>query len=73
MSICGVDFLMEENMDNKDKLTVLALFLITIASTIYIFVHPSDAVFGIWGGLVGTILAAWKWFDIWDDKNKDEK
>jgi hypothetical protein len=42
------------------------------AGTVYIFVHPSEAAFGIWAGVVSTVTAAYHWITVYDDKRPDD-
>lgn len=42
-----------------------------IASTAYLFLHPSDVNFATWAGLAATMGGIYHWLTIYDDKKQD--
>jgi hypothetical protein len=54
-----------------DILIGLLVAIMWVAATVYLFKHPSDISFGTWGTICGTMLCAYKWIDMRDDKEKD--
>jgi hypothetical protein len=57
--------------DMRDHLVMLIVTLILIAGTFYLFKYHSDGNYLAWGGLVATLVSAYHWLNIWDDKKGD--
>lgn len=57
--------------DWRDYLTYVFAAAIMAFASVYLWKHPSDAAFGIWAGVVGSIVTALRWLDLKDDKEKD--
>jgi hypothetical protein len=59
--------------DIRDWIVMVLLASGFVASWGYVFVHPSDAAFGICMGGQGTFVAAFHWMTVRDDKSPDMK
>jgi len=44
-----------------------------VASIVFLFNHPSETNFGIWAGLCVTMVNAYQFLLIYDDKQEDRK
>jgi hypothetical protein len=41
------------------------------AATAYLFLHPGEGTFITWGTISGTMIAAYQWLCVYDDKKLD--
>jgi len=57
--------------DNRDWVTLTLIACGFIASWVYAFIHPSNEVYAICVGGVGTFGAIFHWICVRDDKEKD--
>lgn len=63
-------------MNTRDWRDVAVLTLVSAAmasATVYLFKHPSDAAFGIWGTIFTTTVTAYHWLVMHDDKVPDHE
>lgn len=42
-----------------------------VASTVYLFLHPTDTNFATWGALAATMGGIYHWITVYDDKRPD--
>ena len=57
--------------DARDKFVLGAVTVTLAAGTVYLFEFHSDANFGIWASFVATIVSAFHWLTVYDDKRLD--
>lgn len=57
--------------DCRDWFVMLAITAGWIAATVFLFMYPSSTTFGIWASLVATIVGAYHWICVSDDKRVD--
>lgn len=60
-------------MDIRDWFIIFHVNAAGIAGTVFIFYHPDTANFGIWAGLIGTVIGCYHWFTMRDQKVGDAK
>ena len=58
-------------LDIRDWFVLASLCTILIAASIYLFKHPSDVNYAAWGAVCGTLISAYHWLTIRDDKEDD--
>lgn len=58
-------------MESRDWFVLVLLGGIAIAATVFLFLHPSEANFGIWAGALGTLATAFHWLVYLDSKRPD--
>ena len=62
-------------MNTRDWRDVAVLTLVSTAlaaATVYLFLHPSDTAFGIWGTIFTTTTTAYHMIVVHDDKSPDQ-
>ncbi len=59
------------NMDVRDWFLVVLHAVIWVAGTVFIFKHPSEVNFGVWGTLAATMTGAYHYLVIRDSKQAD--
>ncbi len=57
--------------DCRDWFVMLAVTAGWVAATVFLFMNRSSANFGIWASLVATIVGAYHWICVSDDKRVD--
>ncbi len=62
---------MENTQDCRDWFVMLAVTAGWVAATVFLFMNRSSANFGIWASLVATIVGAYHWICVSDDKRVD--
>ena len=60
-------------MKAADAFVIAVITAAWAAATVYLFLHPSDTSFGIWCGLASTLIGAYHWLTIYDDKKPDDR
>jgi len=55
----------------RDWFVMLAITAGWVAATVFLFMYPSSTTFGIWASLVATIVGAYHWICVSDDKRVD--
>jgi hypothetical protein len=61
-----------KRLDIRDYFVMALLSGLAAAGSVYVFKWPSNAAFGIWAGVVGTLTGAFHFLSIGDDKRKDD-
>jgi hypothetical protein len=54
-----------------DWLVMALVSLLWITSTIYLFIHPSEADFATWGTICSVMTGVYHWLNIHDQKYPD--
>jgi hypothetical protein len=62
---------MDTQQDARDWFILGAVTAIVTAATVYLFMFHSDATFGIWSGVVTTIVGLYHVMIYLDDKKPD--
>jgi hypothetical protein len=57
--------------DYRDYLTFASVIGILTVASVYLFKFHTDAVFGIWAGVVATITSSFHGLSVYDDKHED--
>ena len=57
--------------DVRDWFVMLFVAQLATAATVYLFMHPSNAAFGIWGTALTTIGGIFHWLTVKDAKTAD--
>jgi len=58
-------------MDARDWFVLFHVNAAGLAGTVFLFLHPSPAVFVTWVGFIGTIIGFYQWQTIRDQKIQD--
>jgi hypothetical protein len=58
-------------MDFRDWFVMGSMASALMAATIYIFIHPTNEGFAVWGGVITTLTGAYHWLVIKDSKQED--
>lgn len=61
---------MQQN-DCRDWFVMVFVANLATAATVYLFMHPSNAAFGIWGTALTTIGGIFHWLTVRDAKTPD--
>jgi hypothetical protein len=61
-----------KRLDIRDYFVLASLGAMLIAASVYLFKHPSDINYAAWGAVCGTLVSAYHWLAIGDDKRKDD-
>lgn len=59
---------------SKNAVDLFVLTLVSsawVASTVYLFLHPSTVAFATWAGMLATMGGIFHWLTQRDDKTKD--
>lgn len=67
----GPEPTVRNQQDARDRFVMGAVTAAWIASTVYLFIHPSEGAFATWAGLAVTMVGAYHWLVILDDKRPD--
>ncbi len=59
--------------DLRDTFVMLLVAQVWVASTVYLFLHPSEPVFVTWSGLCTTMGGIYHWICVRDDKIPDTR
>jgi hypothetical protein len=62
---------MARDMNIRDWYVIIAISIIGIVASTFLFEHPSEANFVTWGTMQGVIVGAYKWIDYKDSKVPD--
>lgn len=57
--------------DCRDTFVMGAVTAAWVASTAWVFLHPSEGAFATWAGLATTMIGAYHWLTLMDDKKAD--
>jgi len=57
--------------DVRDWFIMLLVTAAWCFASVYLWRHASDAAFGIWAGICGTLTATYHWLNVKDSKEKD--
>ena len=57
--------------DLRDTFVMLLVAQVWVASTVYLFLHPSEPTFVTWSSLCATMGGIYHWLCIRDDKTQD--
>ena len=58
-------------MNVRDWFVLGCITAAWIASTVYLYVHPSGGSFATWAGLAATMIGGYRWIDLKDSKEAD--
>lgn len=58
--------------DCRDTFVMAAVTAAWVASTVWVFIHPSEGAFATWAGLAATMIGAYHWLVMLDDKKPDQ-
>ena len=62
---------MSPHLELRDWLVMGFVTAGWLVSTAFLWVHPSEANFGVWAGLAGTMTGAYHWLVLLDSKRPD--
>ena len=57
--------------DCRDTFVLGAVTFTLAAATTYVFMHPSEGAFATLGGIYVTLIGAYHWLCVTDDKKED--
>jgi hypothetical protein len=60
-------------MKVQDWFVMILVALMWSFAGVILWIHYSDAAFGIWAGVCGTLTAVYHWLTVRDDKEKDQR
>ena len=63
---------MTSGWDLSDWLIMILITAAWAASTVFLFKHPDPINFGTWATLAGTMIGAYHWMRVRDDKLEDK-
>lgn len=58
-------------LDTRDWFVLGTVTCAWVASTVYLFIHPSEGAFATWGALAGTMTGAYHYLVLLDSKRPD--
>ena len=58
--------------DCRDTFVMGAVTAAWAASTVWVFLHPSEGAFATWAALAATMIGAYHWLVMLDDKRPDQ-
>lgn len=67
----GPEPTVKNKQDSRDWFVMCAVTSAWCASTVWLFIHPSEAAFATWAGLAVTMIGAYHWLVLLDDKRPD--
>lgn len=67
----GSEPTVKNQQDARDWFVMGAVTAAWMASTVYLFIHPSEPAFATWAGLAATMTAAYHFLIVSDDKRPD--
>lgn len=62
---------MKNIRDCRDTFVMGAVTAAWAASTVWVFLHPTEGAFATWAGLAATMIGAYHWLVMLDDKRPD--
>lgn len=57
--------------DWRDYLVMLIVTAVLVFGTVFLVKHPTDSNFMTWAALVATVVSAYHWINMTDDKRAD--
>ena len=63
---------MKNIRDCRDTFVMGAVTAAWAASTVWVFLHPSEGAFATWAGLASVMIGAYHFLVVFDDKRPDK-